>query len=599
MPTNKNIPIKYTSRDFASIKRDLIDYAKRYYPETYRDFSEASFGSLMTDAVAYVGDILSFYLDYQINESFLDSAIEYDNVIRLAQQLGYKFQGNPTSYGVVTFFILVPANATTGKGPDANYLPILQKGTELASKDGNIFILTENVNFADPSNEMVVGRVDEDTGNPTYFVVKVSGKVMSGEIVETSIEVEGHERFRKIELAGDNIAEIISVFDTEGHEYFEVEHLSQDVVYREVMNRETNTDTVKNILKPFVVPRRFIIEQRRDKFILQFGYGSESEIKSDKIADPSEVVLEMHGRQYVIDDSFDPSNLVATDKFGVVPSNTTLIITYRQNKTTDVNIATDSLVEVVESAFVFANIATLDQTLIASVTDSLQVTNESPIVGDVSLPNAVEIKRRAYDHFATQNRIVTKQDYVSYIYSMPPKFGSVKRAGIMQDVDSFKRNLNLYVLSESSDGTLTATNDLIKQNLKVWINKNRMIHDTIDILDGRIVNIGLIFSIIAEEERNKFDVLNDATKALVNFYELFPDFGESFKITDVYSVLNDVDGVLDTYDVEVVLKTGDPHSDVFYNLKKNMSSDGRLIEFGENLIWEIKYPYLDIKGVIQ
>ena len=114
---SKQVPIKYTARDFGSIKAELVDYAKRYYPDTYKDFSEASFGAMILDSVAYVGDVLSFYLDFSVNEMFLDSALEYNNVIRLSRQLGYKFKGKPSTYGIITLYCLCPA-ATTGLGPD-------------------------------------------------------------------------------------------------------------------------------------------------------------------------------------------------------------------------------------------------------------------------------------------------------------------------------------------------------------------------------------------------------------------------------------------------------------------------------------------------
>ena len=594
----KHVPIKYTSRDFSSIKRDLEDYAKRYYPESYRDFSEASFGSLMLDTVAYVGDILSFYLDYQVNESFLDSAIEYENIIRLSRQLGYKYPGKPTSYGIASLYVMVPANAS-GIGPDTNYLPVLQKGSILSSNDGKNFNLSENVDFADPNNEVVTGRVNETTGTPTHFVVKTYGKVISGDIVEASITVGPHERFMKKNLVGTDIAEVISVFDSEGHEYFEVEHLSQNIVFREVANRGSNTDTVKNLLKPFVVPRRFVVERTAGLTTLQFGYGSEDQIKSNMIADPSEVVLKMHGKEHVSDSSFDPANILSTDKFGVVPSNTILNVIYRQNNAEDMNVAANALTKITNSKFIFKDVATLSDSQVQFVANSLQVSNDRPISGDISLPTSDEIRTRAMDHFATQNRIVTKQDYVSYVYSMPPKFGAVKRASVVRDSDSFKRNLNLYVMSEASDGSLTATNNEIKQNLKTWINRSKMVHDTIDILDGTIINLGINFKIIAQERRNKFDVLNNATKTLSEYLLLYPDFGESFKISNIYSVLNSADGVLDTTDVVVVNKVGGSYSDAFYDLKKNMSADGRLISFEDNLIWEIKFPFVDVKGAIQ
>ena len=126
----KLVPINYTSRNFGSIKSDLVDYARRYYPDTYQDFSEASFGSLMLDTVAYVGDILSYYLDYQANESFLETSIETKNIFNLAKQNGYKQKGAPSSTGIVTFYISIPASSD-GIGADLNYAPVLKRGASV------------------------------------------------------------------------------------------------------------------------------------------------------------------------------------------------------------------------------------------------------------------------------------------------------------------------------------------------------------------------------------------------------------------------------------------------------------------------------------
>ena len=124
----KHPSIKYTSRDFNSIRNDLIEHAKRYYPDSFKDFNEASFGAMMVDSVAYVGDILSFYLDYQANESFLTTAHEYNNIIKHGKALGYKVAPAPSSYGMVTLFVRVPA-APSGFGPDTSFIPTLRRGT--------------------------------------------------------------------------------------------------------------------------------------------------------------------------------------------------------------------------------------------------------------------------------------------------------------------------------------------------------------------------------------------------------------------------------------------------------------------------------------
>jgi len=577
----KNLPIKYTSRDFASIKQDLVDYAKRYYPDSYRDFSEAGFGSLMLDTVAYVGDILSFYLDYQANESLLSSAVEYDNVIRLARQLGYEFQPNPTSYGIVSLYILVPANAASN-APDTTYMPILRKGSSFSAQNGGVFMLSEDVNFAKSNNEIVVARVNPTTGVPTYYAVKALGNVISGEIVQNSFIVGAHKRFRSLDVPGSNIAEVVSVFDTEGHEYFEVDYLSQDV-----------------ILKPTAVPRRFISQNTTSGMTIQFGYGSENERKNDSVVDPATVVLQQHARDYVTDETFDPSNLNRTDKFGIVPSNTTLFVTSRQNGAANTNVAVGGLSTVANPVIVFNDVTTLSNTKVRDVIASLEVNNDNMIVGDISYPSSTEIKTRALDYFATQNRIVTENDYISYVYAMPEKFGGVKRAAIIKDTDSFKRNLNLYVLSEGLDGTLVATNSSIKQNLKTWLVKNKMIHDTVDILDGNIINVGIDFRVVIDKSANKFDILDTATTKLVSLFKILPDIGESLTISSVYSTLNNIAGVVDTVDVTIVNKTGGLYSDISYDIPGNLSADGRFVEFPEDFIWEIKIPLSDIRGSIQ
>ena len=472
----KNVPIKYTSRDFASIKQDLVNYAQRYYADSFRDFNEAGFGALMLDTVSYVGDILSFYLDYQVNESFLDTAVEYENIIRLAGQLGYQFQPNPTSYGFASLFLLVPV-APSGQGPDTRYLPILRKGTSFSSINGGPFMLTADVNFSSSRHETIVARVDPSSGTPTYYAIKATAQVMSGQLTQTTFEIGGHQRFLALSVPGANIAEIAEIVDLEGHQYYEVDYLSQDVVYIEVPNRVNNIDTVKSILKPLSVPRRFIARNTTDGMKIQFGHGSESQIKTNPIVDPATVVLQQHARDYTTDETFDPSRLNQTDKFGIVPANTTLYVTYRQNVATNTNLGANGLNGVVNPIFAFDDEASLNNTTVREVIDSLEVSNQAPILGDVTFPTSTEIKKRAKDSFATQNRAVTKQDYISTIYTMPEKFGAVKRANIVPDSDSFKRNLNLYVVSEGVDGTLTGTNLLIKQNLKDWQKQNNSRYD--------------------------------------------------------------------------------------------------------------------------
>lgn len=596
---SKNIAIKYTARDFGSIKAELVDYAKRYYPDTFKDFSEASFGAMMMDSVSYVGDVLSFYLDYSVNELFLDSALEYNNVLRLSRQLGYKFRGKPSTYGIITLYVLCPASAT-GLGPDTAYLPIVLKGSQFAATTGDGFILTESLDFSNAANEIVVGRVDSDTGVPTHYVVRAKGTIVSGIYARQKIPLDGFKKFRKVELSGLNVAEVVEVKDSAGHKYYEVDYLSQDVIYKEVPNLNGHRGSVPAILKPFAVPRRYIVERDKLRTYIVFGYGSESELKAGSVTgdlvDPANVVMDLHARNYITDTSFDPTNLIKTDKFGVGPSNTTLNVLYRVNTNTNANVGPDSVTQVTNVKVKFADRSSLDDDKVSDVKASFECTNEGRIVGDISIPSTDEIKRRTIDNYATQNRAVTKKDYQSLIYAMPPKFGAIARCNVLQDKDSFKRNLNIFVMSEDHERKFTVANGTLKNNLKVWLNENRMINDTIDILDAKIVNFGIDFSIIPEGGSNKYDVLQKCLKVLRTRYRHKHDIGEPIYIQEVSTLLNKIDGVSDVVDVNITKKVGDRYSDIQYDMEANMTPDKRFILAPENVVLELKFPYEDIKG---
>lgn len=592
-------PIKYTSRDFDSIKEDLVDYAKRYYPDTFKDFNQASFGSLMLDTVAYVGDILSFYLDYQANESFLQTSVEYNNVLKHAKQIGFNLSTNQSAIGKVALYLSVPASST-GLGPNTDYIPVLKKGSSFNSVEGTTFTLNEDIDFSSPSNEVVVSEVNQNTGVPTFFAIRAYGEVISGDIVTETITLGAYRKFLKLQLAAQNITEIISVVDSEGNEYYQTEYLSQDVIYKGVTNRleADRQGGAMQILKPFTVPRRFVIENTGNSTFMQFGASQEITVNDDMIADPSSVILKSYGRNYITDTSFDPTNLVNSDKFGISPSNTTLTIIMRTNNSDSVNVSSGGLNIVSDSNFKFTNPNELQDAVVSSVVSSLEVLNEEPIVGNVSLPDTEELKVRVFNSFSSQNRAVTQTDYEAMIYRMPPQFGAVKRVRVTRDEDSFKRNLNAYVISENSEGQLVQSNPSIKNNLKTWIQSNKMINDTIDILDAKIINFGVKFKILVSDQHSKYDVLSNCENQLRNFFSRKYDIGENLFLTDIYKELKKVQGVVDASSVTIDVKTGGNYSNISLNILERMSPDGRFIMVPKNVIMEMKFPLSDISGVV-
>ena len=591
--------INYTSRDFVTIKRDLVTHARRYYPDTFKDFTVNSFGSLMLDTVSYVGDLLSFYLDYQVNESFLSTATEYDNVLKISRQLGLKPDLSPASFGVLTFFVLIPAN--NAGGPDYDYAPILKSNSQFKSISGKTFTLLEDVNFKDTlNNEIVVGQVDNTTGVPISFAVRAKGQAISGELAVQQVSIGEYIKFRRIQIPGDNITEIVSVIDSDGNPYFEVDYLSQNTIYVPVVNSGEDSSTVPNVLKPLAVPRRYTVQKERGRVFLQLGFGKNEGV--EEILDPSNILTRTHGKNYISDDSFDPASLIKTDTLGISPANTSLTIVYRLNDTSATNTGIGTITAVVDPIFSFQSEESLNATSTLAVRDSLEVINEEPFVGGDPFPTADELKERAYGIYSMQNRIVTKEDFITAAYNMPPSFGTVKKVNVYQDSDSFnQRNINLYVLSKDNLGKLQKANNTLKTNLKTYLNRFKMINDTIDILDANIINLRINYKVVGFSDAGGYAVLDSSKESLANFFQNRKNFeiGEAFSITDIFSVLKNSPLVLDVLDVDVSLASGGNYANSNFPVELNKTKDGRKINCPSDSIFEIKFPNTDIVGTIQ
>jgi hypothetical protein len=571
--------------------------AERFYPDDFQDFSDSSFGAMMIDAAAYVGDQLSLYLDYNVNESFLDTSFQRSNIMRHGKALGYKETGRPSTYGRVALYAMVPAESV-GLGPDARYIPILKKGTRFTSETGLSFVLTENINFSDPKNPRVAARVDNSTGAPTHYAIKAYGNVVSGRFGSEKVSVGSYIKFRRIELSNTNISEIIKVVDSQGNEYFEVDYLAQDVVFKEIPNKNFKNDNVASVIKPMVVTNKFVLDRTQRGVVLQFGGGQAG--ATNIVATPQSVAIDTFGKAYVTDRTFDPTTLTKNRSLGVSPSNTELTIVYRETNPRNSNVSAGSLNTVSNILLDFEDLRSLDGTKVANIRQSIEVSNETPITGDTSNISKGELKRRILDTFPTQNRAVTQADYENIAYRMDPKFGSIKRVSVQKDQSSIKRNLNMYIISENEFGKLIKTNNTIKKNLKTWLNSYRMVNDTVDILDPYIINVGITFVVKTLSTADKTKVMTECLSALKNRYSKEAFFiGEHITISDLYATLKDVDDVLDVIKVKLVNKSGGNYSPIMFDINKNLSPDGDMLLCPKNAIFEFKFFETDIKGKIR
>lgn len=596
MPNHKNVPIKYTSRDFKTIKQDLIEHAKRYYPDNYQDFSEASFGSLVFDTVAYVGDVLSYYLDYSVNESFLETAVEFNNVRKHARNLGYNFSGVPTSQGTCSFFVLVPANSD-GNGPQTAYIPTLKKGSELQSSGGTTFTLLEDIDFSTAGNDTIAVRFDSSSGQTTHFAIRAYGQVSSGKAFQATADLTSttFEKFRKVRVGDSSITEIIDVVDSEGNRFYEVDYLSQETVMLETTNPSALSDGVRSIMKPFVTARRFTVYQDDTGTYLQFGFGSDSDDDSG-LADPSTVAIKMHARAHITNTAIDPSKLLGTDKLGISPQGTKLTINYRKNDAAIVSAAANSVTSVLSADIKFREEASLDTVLLDGVRESLEVTNEQEIVGDTVDFTIDELKVRSKNFFATQNRAVTKMDYEAIAYNMPPKFGSLKRVNIINNPFATNKKLAMYVVSSDSNGKLSATSQTTKRNLVTWLNQYSSINDVIEIFDAKVINFGINFELQTDRRYDTTSVLMDAKQRVKDLYSDKLYIGEPIYINQIFSILNRTDGVVDVKSVEIVNKFGSVYSSTQVFMDDFISQDATYYKAPKNVIFELKYPDDDIEG---
>jgi len=598
MSKTKNTPINYTSRDFESIKVDLINHAKRYYSDEWKDFSKSTINSLLLDSVAYVGDVLSYYLDYQANESFLETAIEFKNIRNHARSIGYKYAGTPNSYGIIAMFCIVPANSD-GSAPDYSYLPIAKQGTSFVSDTGGVFTLTEDVRFDNPANDMVAARFDSTTGATTYFAVKAIGQIVSGleQRMVVDLTNSAFQKFRKIRVGGVDITEVLSVTDTDGNKYYEVENLSQEVVFIETTNPSAKADGVRSILKPYIAARRFVMEQDDTGTYIQFGFGSDASTAAG-LADPSAVAIKMHGKTSISKLSFDPTKLLGTTKLGIAPSQTELTVVVKSNTPASLNAGANTITKIRTRNITFDDIQSLSALRTTDVINSFEVTNEEPIMGSTSAITNEELKLRAKTYYATQNRAVTKQDYESMIYNIPKKFGVIKRVSVVNDPSATNRRLAIYLISEGADQKLIAPNSKIKSNMKQWLMQYKGLNDVIDIYDAKIVNFGIDFKVVVDERFASFDVLGSCIATLTSYFSNQLDIGEPIYITRLYSVLGKLDGVADVKKVSVSKRTGVKYSPQNLNFMEALSQDGSYINTPRNVIMELKYPDLDIKGTL-
>lgn len=604
--TQKKRSLKYLNKDFQGFKRDLSQYLKEYFPDNYEDFNESSIGMLLSEMCAYIGDNLSFYMDKKFDESFIQNTKERKNLFKHAKQLGFKAFGKTSAFGKVDAFIEVPSITTNQKiQPDMRYAGTIKKGAKLRNSAGKIFETLEDIDFSQvdtsDSNFVRVSSTDSTTGQPSGFALRVKDiEVKAGETKTTTFSAGAYEPFPKFTIPDEDVLEIIEIRDSENNVWYEVDYLAQDTVFDSFKNSSSDNSEVPYVLKLKSVPFRFISEFDTDtkKTSIIFGTGDSNVFDGDLIPDLGDLSLPAYGKDSFSDFSIDPQNFLRTRTLGLCPVNTTLTVKYRVGGGIDTNTGAMDLNNVSSATFDVGD-SSLDQSIVRNISNTFSVQNVLPIQGGKEELSLEEIRALISANFASQSRIVTAEDYIARTLSMPARFGSIFRAATKPGQIN-KNSIEVVVLSQNSSGQVVIAPQTLKENLKKYLDRFRLATSAIEILDGEIINIGINFGVLVDSAYNKSEVLSNCINSLSDFFKIEKwQMLQPINLTDLFSLLAQVDGVVSVFNLEIVNYAhsfeGRTYSSTAYDITSNTKNG--IVYCKENSIFEILYPNKDIRGV--
>jgi len=652
--------INYIGKDFTTLKENLINFTKAYFPNTYSDFNEASPGMVFLEMASYVGDVLSFYQDVQLKESLLYHATERKNLISLAQSMGYKPKVTAPAVTNITVYQLVPAAGAPNYEPDSRLYLRIKQGMEVLSNTGVVFRTTDIVDFSEDTDREIDVYERDNSGLPTFYLVTKKVKAISAIEKTTTVLIPPNERdYPTITLNDTNIISIVSVVDSDNNQYYEVPYLAQESIFIEQENMEYNGDlyqynaTVPYLLELQKVPRRFSIKVNTDDTIdLQFGSGDVN--LPDEVILPNTKNIGIGTANSIsrLSSGIDPSNFLKTNTFGIAPAGKTLTIKYLVGGGVETNINTGELT-IINKIEYDEDILSIDANIFQAYQagkESLAVDNLEPATGGRGPESIEEIRQNALAMFGSQNRVVTREDYIVRALSMPARYGSVAKVFVAADsevdinspnsilsnpknvsefiglVEEYKNKskseiqkgitsfinqkkhgtiqqnnpfaINMYVLSYDSNKNLTNLNLAAKENLKKYLSQYRMVTDGVNILDGFIVNIGVDFEIVCYGNYNKREVVTNCLTELQNYFNIDNwTFNKSINISEIELIIASVEGVMSVPSVKIYNLCGSDgtYSPNKYNIEQ--ATKGKIIYPSlDPCVFEVKYPNKDIKG---
>lgn len=598
--------IKYLGLGYPEFVEDQKKWAEIYFKEHARDLdNEASAARMLIDLNSYVGDILSFYLEDRFRNSNLVTANDITSIVDMAESMGFKFRGPTAARDMQPFYLEVPA--TTGSA--GNFIPDMRyamtfKNVQMQNTNGIVFealedVVFSNINISSSLNVRVSER--DASGQPTHFVLKTMVPVMAGKTVTETFTIGEYEPLREIRLANKNVLQIVSVTDSNGDLWEEVDYLVQDVVFEGVKNTAPDSEHVPYVLKIKSVPKRFIsrVDPKTGVTRLIFGNGKSEDIGSNIVPDPALIAIDLKGKKTFAPTSIDPQDFLKSRNLGLAPYNTKLTIKARVGGGKITNTAVNSLNSIISKDVDFnnagLNVAEVNRTL-----NSLTTRNLQPIQGGDDAPTIPELKALISANFAAQNRVNTREDYIARIMSLPSIFGKVFRVSPVANCNS-QSGVQIYLLSKNAQGQIVPCSETMKKNIKTYLSLFTRMNQGIDLLDGKVINIGIEYTLVAEPGKNKSEVKVATLVEAKKFFEKDNwQLRQPINLDELRCRIRDVPGVLAVSDLKIINKAnvqdGLEYSDVVYDIAGNTRN--QIIFCPPNAIFEVKYPDVDIKVAV-
>jgi hypothetical protein len=607
-----NRDIKYINRDFSNFRSRLIEYTQTYFPQTYNDFSPASPGMMFIEQAAYVGDVLSFYLDNQFQETFMQYAQQTNNVFELAYMFGYKPKTTGAAQATITFYQQVPSKLLGSEYvPDFDYALTINENSTISSPNSINFLIQDKVDFSvsssqDPTEISIYQSVGVV---PQYFLLKKERNAISSNILTTNFTFSTPQSFSTVNINGNNIIKILDIIDSDGNEWYEVDHLGQEMVFNSIKNTNINNpnkvDDVPFLLKLKKVERRFSSRfTSLSNLQIQFGSGNPNNITEEITPNADNVGIGLPFKKDKLTAAYSPVNFLYTDTYGISPSNTTLTVRYLVGGGVQSNVLANQLNNLNKSNTKFITTG-LNPITADYVYDSLTAINLNSATGGKGGDTLEEIRQNSLSLIASQKRSVTADDYLIRALSMPSNYGSISKALIEQpkltdNQVSTIETLSLYILTLNFQGQLDYAGSTLKNNLRTYLSQYKMIGDNIEIRDAFIINIGIDFEIIVLPEYNNSEVLISCINSIQSYFSLEKwQINQPIMLRDLYILLDKIKGVQTVKNITISNKAGTNLGYSQYAYDLSSANQNQIIYPSlDPSIFEVRYPNTDIKGKV-